>query len=130
MLRSGGTAPLASRTCPDLSEPSGSVKDTISLYLGNLTCQACQPAVSSQNVLYATYIVKNDERTVDTANRIIPYARMYRRHSGVVYAWRHGCSLLSLTEVLDRQRADSIWHELNSIDYVDESSRVVVGRAS
>lgn len=30
-------SPLASKTCPDLSEPSGSVKVTISLYLGNLT---------------------------------------------------------------------------------------------
>ena len=31
-------APLASSTCPDLSVPSGSVKVTISLYRGNLTC--------------------------------------------------------------------------------------------
>lgn len=29
--------PRASNTCPDLSEPSGNVKDTISLYLGNFT---------------------------------------------------------------------------------------------
>ena len=29
--------PRASSTCPDLSVPSGSVKETISLYLGNLT---------------------------------------------------------------------------------------------
>jgi hypothetical protein len=32
-----GHLPLASKTCPDLSVPSGSVKVTISLYLGNLT---------------------------------------------------------------------------------------------
>jgi hypothetical protein len=31
-------SPLASSTCPDLSVPSGSVKVTISLYRGNLTC--------------------------------------------------------------------------------------------
>jgi hypothetical protein len=30
-------APLASNTCPDLSDPSGRVKETISLYRGNLT---------------------------------------------------------------------------------------------
>ncbi len=30
-------APLASRTCPDLTVPSGSLKLTISLYCGNLT---------------------------------------------------------------------------------------------
>ena len=30
--------PLASRTCPDRSLPSGRVKDTISLNRGNLTC--------------------------------------------------------------------------------------------
>ena len=33
----GGVLPRASKTCPDLSEPSGRVKETISLYLGNLT---------------------------------------------------------------------------------------------
>ncbi len=34
---SGVVIPRASSTCPDLSEPSGNVKETISLYLGNLT---------------------------------------------------------------------------------------------
>ena len=33
----GSFVPRASSTCPDLSEPSGRVKETISLYLGNLT---------------------------------------------------------------------------------------------
>lgn len=33
-----GGIPRASNTWPDLSVPSGSVKETISLYLGNLTC--------------------------------------------------------------------------------------------
>ena len=34
--------PRASSTCPDLSDPSGNVRETISLYLGNLTWAACQ----------------------------------------------------------------------------------------
>jgi hypothetical protein len=33
-------SPLASKTCPDLCVPSGRVKVTISLYLGNLTCHS------------------------------------------------------------------------------------------
>ena len=32
--------PRASNTWPDLSEPSGRVKDTISLYRGNFTFEA------------------------------------------------------------------------------------------
>jgi hypothetical protein len=37
-------SPLASKTCPDLSEPSGRVRVTISLYLGNLTYTIISPS--------------------------------------------------------------------------------------
>lgn len=48
--------PRASRTCPERSEPSGSVKDTISLYLGNLTCKIFMSRVK-YTVDAADYVV-------------------------------------------------------------------------
>lgn len=42
MPQEASHVPRASRTCPCLIVPSGSVKLTISLYFGNLTCSGCQ----------------------------------------------------------------------------------------
>ena len=66
------TVPLASRTCPDRSVPSGNVRDTISLYLGNLTWRVPRKLQKAGcHGLEWSYILKNDKGSIDTTDCIV-----------------------------------------------------------
>lgn len=68
--------PLASNTCPDLCVPSGRVKLTISLYLGNLTCDFIRTYSTTPILIFIqAHILQNNQRTIDTADSIVPDSR-------------------------------------------------------
>lgn len=84
--------PRASRTCPCLVVPSGSVKLTISLYLGNLTWLIRQQLDSTAYVDEGdTDIVEDDEGTVDTTDGVVLQVRRHRVGRRRLSWVTHGC---------------------------------------
>lgn len=104
--------PRASKIWPDRSVPSGRYRETISLYWGNLTYGAPVglSAHSSKLSLFnhtliawsaylqvwmwkgrKSYVVENDQGTVDAANGIIFKARLHRGHARILNSWSHVC---------------------------------------
>jgi hypothetical protein len=81
--------PRASRTWPERSVPSGSVRDTISLNCGNLTCPARELLSQPPSSSTATHVVENDQGSVDTADGVVANPRRNAHHAGVNYV-RHG----------------------------------------
>ena len=87
--------PLASSTWPERSVPSGNVRDTISLYLGNLTWRssvlAMLPPLFSGEGRGAggTNIVKDNQRAIDSSDSVIANAWLDGGHPGIEHLGCH-----------------------------------------